>query len=265
MSPERQRVVELLKGEFELRQKRNTSYSLRAFARDLKTSPAILSMVFTGKRPVTLEKAVVWADSLRLSANTRQNLLQAVSVEQGLRADPVRRRARSLDEKLAYRELAADEFALISDWWHLGLLNLTKLKNFRTDIDWMAERLGISAEECTQAVERLERLGLLERTKNGLKRTARPLQTKSEVPSEAIRNFHRQNIKRAMNALDELPLAERDVSSIMVTGDRDRMEEAKRRIQLFRKELAAFMAEGAEGDEVYSLNIQLFPQTRKKS
>jgi hypothetical protein len=49
----------------------------------------------------------------------------------------------------------------------------------------------------------------------------------------------------------------------MVTTSQEKMEEAKRRIRLFRKELAAFLEEG-EGTEVYSLNIQLFPQTREE-
>lgn len=264
MTPERQRVVTLLKAEIERRQERNAAYSLRALARDAGLSPAVLSLVMNGKRALTLEKAMAIADKLKLTADIRQALFQAVSEDHDIRVDPTKRRTRAMEDKMAYMQLRMDQFTVIGDWWHFALLNLAKLRGFRSDVSWMAEKLAIDPSVCGEALERLRRLGLMELKNGEWKRTARPLETPTDIPSQAIRNFHRQTIARAVESMEESPLDERDITSIMLVTDKAKLEEAKRRIRLFRKELAEFLdAEG--GDEVYSLNIQLFPQTRRKA
>lgn len=264
MTPERALVVDLLKTEMVQRQQRNTAYSLRAFARDLGTSAAVLSMVLQGKRSVTSEKAIAWADRLKFPSEKRQQLLKAVTEDLNGRLDPTIRRTRAMEEKMAYMQLQMDQFAIISDWWHFGLMNLVKLKNFQSDLAWMSERLGIKEADCSEALDRLQRMGLMECANGKWTRTARPLETPTDLPSEAIRSFHRQNIRRALSSIDDVSIEERDITSIMITTDKAKLVEAKKRIRLFRKELAAFLGE-SEGDEVYSLNIQLFPQTGRKS
>ena len=262
MTPERNEVVGILKTEMILRQQRNPSYSLRAFARDLATSPAALSLVLQGKRAVTTEKAIAWADSLKLTTDKRQTLLSAVTRDLEVRLDPIARKTRSLEERMVYMRLKHDEFAPISDWWHFGLMNLVKLKNFENDIKWMSSKLGITSEQCTEALERLARLKLMEQVAGQWVRTSRSIETSSDLPSEAIKSFHRQNIRRALKTIDEVEVQDRDISSIIVATNKEKLAEAKKRIRLFRKELAEYLSSD-DGDEVYSLNIQLFPQTVK--
>ena len=252
----------LLKAEIELRQQRNSAYSLRAFARDLGTSPAVMSLILQGKRAVTAEKAVVWADQLKMSGDKRAILLSAIAADLEVRTDPTQRRTRAMEEKMDYVKLQVDQFSLVSDWWHFGLMNLVKLKDFQSDSQWMATRLGIGLDVCLEALERLERLGLMSKESGIWTRTSRPVETPTDLPSEAIRSFHRQNIRRALSSIDEVEVSERDITSIMVATSQERLEEAKKRIRLFRKELAAYLEEG-EAEVVYSLNVQLFPQTNR--
>lgn len=265
MTPERNEVVSFLKNEIFLRQQRNSSYSLRAFARDLETSPAVMSLVLQGKRAVTKEKAIAWADSMKFSLEQKNKFLAAVTLDHEARIDPIQRRTRAIEEKMAYMQLKHDEFALISDWWHFGIMNLPKLKDYVSDSTWMAKKLGISTEQCSEALLRLERLGLMEKKDGDWRRTLNSVEVASDLPSEAIRSFHRQNIRRALSSVDEVDIEARDISSIMVTCDKSKLVEAKKRIRLFRKELAAFLGSEPKGEEVYSLNIQLFPQTKQKA
>lgn len=262
MTPERQRVVDLLRAEIDLRQRKNPAYSLRAFARDLETPAAVMSLVLQGKRPLTAEKALQWSELLKLSGAKKSELLAAVSREVGVRLDPVHRKTRAIEEKMDYFKLQMDQFALLSDWWHFGLMNLVKLKDCPQSPPEMARRLGIRTEDCIEALERLERLGLMSKSADRWVRTERPVETPTDIPSEAIRSFHRQNIRRALDSIEKHAVEDRDVTSIMVATSKDRLEEAKRRIRLFRKELAAFLEE-AEPEVIYSLNVQLFPQSEE--
>ena len=59
--------IEYLKSELERRLGQNSSYSLRAFARDLQISPGNLSEIVKGKRPLSKKNAQKIAGSLGLN------------------------------------------------------------------------------------------------------------------------------------------------------------------------------------------------------
>ncbi len=49
--------------------------------------------------------------------------------------------------------LNQDQFHLISDWWYFGLLNLIKMRGFKSHFGWMAKRLGLSVQIVRDAWE----------------------------------------------------------------------------------------------------------------
>ncbi len=256
------KIITIVKNEWDKRKERNASYSLRALARDLGTSPTSLSLFFKGNRPLTLDNALDWASKLSLDTDTRKSFLEAITLENHLRLDPTEKQAKKLEDKLQYVQLKLDQFAIISDWHHLGILNLSLLSRFKSNKKWISKELGISLKQCNEAIDRLVRLGLMEEVDGNFVRTVQNLETPSDIPSLAIRNFHRQNINRALDSIDETDIEERDITSIMMPLDKEKLEEAKKRIRNFRKELSSFLKDGSKGERVYSLNIQLFPQDR---
>ena len=64
----------------------------------------------------------------------------------------------NLDE---VQQLARDAASLLSDWSHLGILELIHLEEFNPDTRWIARVLGLTPDEVNVAVTRLVRLGLL--------------------------------------------------------------------------------------------------------
>jgi hypothetical protein len=64
----------------------------------------------------------------------------------------------NLDE---VQQLARDAASLLSDWSHLGILELIHLEEFKPDTRWIARVLGLTPDEVNVAVTRLVRLGLL--------------------------------------------------------------------------------------------------------
>jgi uncharacterized protein (TIGR02147 family) len=126
----------------------------------------------------------------------------------------------------------------------------------------MAERLGLSATEVRAAVERLIRLGLLTRRGGKLVSSGR-CTTTQDVPSAALKRFHRQGLERAIDALEGVEIEDRDITSITMAVDHRKVPAAKAQIRKFRRQLAKSLESG-ERDEVYQLSIQLVPITRKK-
>ena len=70
--------------------------------------------------------------------------------------------------------------------------------------------------------------------------------------------------RSAIAALEYSPVEERDVSSVTMAIDVQRIPLAKEAIRAFRRRLMRLLEAGSP-DEVYNLNIQLVPVTRKKS
>lgn len=62
-------------------------------------------------------------------------------------------------EDSTYKLISQDIFATIADWYHLAILDLSLMKDFKSSPSWISARLGISVLEAKIAVDRLVRLG----------------------------------------------------------------------------------------------------------
>lgn len=241
-----------LQHELEKRRQKNAAYSLRAFSRTLKISPAALSRILTGKRPITLKLAVRVADSFGLSQWERQRFLAPLAGDRS-----------NVDDR-QFTALPEDEFALIADWHHYAILSLGQLKTCRFDPSWVARQLGITEKIAAEALERLLRLGIIVREGVRYRQVGQPLMTKRDVPSSAVRQHHRQLLKKATDAVDSVEVEDRDLSAITFPVDPERLSEAKEMIQEFRRRLAKVMGDGAKS-QVYALSIALFPLSRARA
>ncbi|EQC45545.1 TIGR02147 family protein [Bacteriovorax sp. Seq25_V] len=255
------RHIAILKDELFERKKRNHLYSLRSFAKSLDISADSFSRILNNKRPLTLDRALSWKDKLNLMDDTYVDFIESVKNYQYQRLDETHKKARQLTERYDYHLLQLDQFELISNWYHIVILNLTELSEFESSPEWIAKKLGIDVDDTIDAINRLKRLGLLVEDNGKILRTLQRIETPTDTPSQAIRKYHQDNIERALYSLNNDIVELRDISSITMPLDPANLEEAKKRIKIFRKEMSEFLQTGS-GQQVYSLNVQLFPQTR---
>jgi uncharacterized protein (TIGR02147 family) len=110
-------------------------------------------------------------------------------------------------------------------------------------------------------VERLVRLELLEFKNGKYKRTPNALKTSDGFASRALRLSHEQSLRQAIDALAEVSLESRDITSITMAIDPRKIEGAKKLIRDFRRKISEYL-EAGEATEVYNLNIQLVPVTK---
>lgn len=69
MSTQNQKPEEWIKEIYLARKERNASYSMRAFARDLKVSQAYISLLWNGKRPLSKKAAMRMLENLKMPAD----------------------------------------------------------------------------------------------------------------------------------------------------------------------------------------------------
>lgn len=126
------------------------------------------------------------------------------------------------------------------------------------DARGLALRLGIAETEVSEALKRLLRLELIDTSSGLLKRTCAPITTSRDRASASLRRHHKQMLERAAQSLDDVPVELRDIGSITMAIDVNKIAEAKERINEFKTDMSRLM-EQANPNAVYNLGIQLFP------
>jgi uncharacterized protein (TIGR02147 family) len=134
---------------------------LRSFARDLGFSPARLSDVLRGRYGLSLAAAQTVASRLGMNSKERQHFCDLVESKHARSKANREAAQRRLDSAQTYQQLTMDTFAVIADWYHYAILELTLLKNFQSDVKWIAHQLGINSIVVSAAIERLKRLDLI--------------------------------------------------------------------------------------------------------
>ena len=256
-----------LKDELGLRALANPQYSLRAFARDLQISPQVLSSVLNGKKNISSEVAIKIADKLKLSEVNRSYFHDLVELSQaksqGLR-EVIKYRLGCYEQNVTYRTIQEDIFKIIADWFHTAILELTMTDGFQNDPRWISERLGISPQDARLAVDRLLSLELLEVTSKSYKKTDINFATRNDISSAALRQCNRQILEKAIIALEEQSVEQRDFGTMVMAIDPKKIPEAKKRIRKFRKDLSHFLETG-ERKEIYAIGTQLFSLSKLQS
>lgn len=254
----------VLRNELEARLGRLPRYSLRAFAKDLGLAPSRLSEILSGKQGLSRARAQSVGERLGLALAERELFCDLVESEHargqvGRELARLRLEKQKLDQ--SYKTLELDAFAAVSDWYHFALHQMTGLAGFKSDIKWIAKRLEISTLQVTEALERLERLGLIKREKGRITRAQEFIATPEGIPSAAIRKFHRQILERALVALESQPVEERNFSVMITPIDKKKLKDAQRWVKSFRRRFAGRVSENGMPTDVYCLAVQLFNLT----
>lgn len=252
---------EILRERLAGRQGRNPSYSLRAYARDLGISPSRLSEILSGDHALSAAKAEGVAAHLGLSTDEQAHFVDLVAIESSpsssVKAD-AKKRVDARRSSAEASEVSADQFALVSRWWHFAMLELFKTKEFKPTPTWIAGRLGIAKDEARAAMARLLRLGFLRRSGKSISVSKPKTRTPYAVHSEAIRSYHHELVKRADQAIELQGFDERDTSSVVLAVDGTRIAEARERIAKFRREFAEDFAVQKNASSVYCLAVHYF-------
>lgn len=226
-------------------------------------SPGRLSEVMNGRRSLTRQTAEKIADRLDYDPKRRESFLRIVDRTNEVRSSSSATNPAPLKgiQPPKYDQIGIDSFHVVADWYHFAILSLMELRDFDPSPKWISHRLGITITQCEQAIERLKRTGLIEVKSSGrLHSTGRNIETPTDFASSALKRSHRQTLEQAIQSLYDVPVEDRDITSMTMAISRKRLPEAKKLIREFRKKLAAFLEEG-KADEVYNLNVQLVPVT----
>lgn len=243
---------QLLQSELQRRCERNPRYSLRALAASLGMSHTVLSLVLSGKRPLSKKACVTVAKALNLDPAETAALIAS--------RKPDNKAAQAVLSNPELIEL--DKFAVISEWYHFGILSLLEVEDCKFDSRWIGKRLGISAAQARLAMERLKRLNMIAETDGVWKQTAKSFKIADHLSTPATRKFQKQIIQKSIESLENETLDERDHTSITLAMDPSLVPYAREQIRNFRRQLCHNLEKAGKPKMVYTISVQLFPMSK---
>ena len=172
----------------------------------------------------------------------------------------------SIAEAHKAKILEGDAFRYFESWKHQVLRELAPAMPGAKPLALAhACRPDITAAEVTKALNFLVKAGLLKKDEEG-----RYMQTDKyvttgpmDVTPVAVRGLHRQMGEIALDAIEGVSQDKRHFSGLTLGITQDAYGEIVRKIAEFRKELVAIATRDSATDEVYRLNVQFFPMTKK--
>ena len=121
----------------------------------------------------------------------------------------------------------------------------------------------VSAAEVQRSLNFLMKAGLLKKAgDNAFELAETSIRGTPDATRLALRGMHREMSKLATPAID-LPVEERHFSGVTMGLSRESFNKIENVLDECRRKIVAIAAEDKDIDQVYRLNLQLFPLTRK--
>ncbi len=249
---------------------KNPKASVRSFARQLKMPAGTISLVLLGKRKVSYKLAIKLSNALSFDP------IELSRVEKSFKKSPhsPSGKTASADSPVSAHEkfkpenlrLSADQFQVVKDWHHFAILNLILTDDFQESNEWIAGRLNLKVDQVAASLERMERLGLTVRSKEGrLKRKHLQLRTTDEVQSLSLQYSHYQSLDLAKEALEKLEVSERDFTWLTLPVDFTRLSEMKMKVREFQDQFIKEFGQEKGANEVARMCVQIFPLSNPRA
>ena len=247
-------LAALLRDRFRAAIRRNPRFSLRSFARQLGVDHSTISQVLRGKRRLSARDAIAAGKRLGLTAETIR-LYNQVSRK-------TRKPVKPLAE-IRSVQVDLDTFQFLSSWHHSAILELLQVAGFTPDSRWLARTLGVSVEEVNVALQRLMRLGLLEMaTADRWLDKSGDSEFQTQQLTETASNRVSEEVHRlAIDALKRVPIRCRIQDHMIIALHSAQLSRLKILTGEFISELRSLAAESASKDDVFQVEVSVFPIT----
>lgn len=231
-------LITHLKTELYQRQRKNSSYSLRSFARDLGVSKTTISSILNQTRTPSRSTLIRIIDSLPHLAEHIEKHLTNFHI---------------------MRRISPFSFDPISDWYYLAIFHLADFPDNQASPKWISQKLNISLDLARQSLRKLIELNYIQVSlEDQMIRTSKPIKITAPLGSDGVKKHHKQKLTQAMKAIDTLSPTQREYVSLTIPTDSKQLKEMKEMISDFIGELQVRFGNETP-NEIYNISVQLFP------
>ena len=250
---------------FDRARKTNPAFSLRSLAKKINVPAGNLSQFLSGQRKFSATTVESIARQITESPEERKDLLEEIN---RLHVDSKKKAsAKKTSSDYDYSALSEDEFAALDEWYYYAIRTVLSLAHPKYEVEWLAEKLNISAQKADKALKLLFKLNLIALSPDGkIVRTRKHLKTPDSIKKSskihAVKTkIHQQHIEHALYSLGAHDPSKRDITWVNIPANSAKLDLAREIIRKCQDDLLALL-EDESPDETYRLTIQLCPMGR---
>lgn len=236
-----------LNQQFQVLKERNPRFSMRSFAKRLGLSIATLSEVMSGKATLSERRAIEVMEKIGLTPELENQLLMM------LKQIP-KHQAEDLNPEL-YKDISS---------WQARSLLFSCHESVSKSEKILEQELGIAESEFKEALSFLLAQGFLLRNSQGdLVRPKRIFKTTDGAPNEDLKKMHRENLKFAEYALDNLSVEQRDFTFVNLSILPKDLEKIRAEIRQLHARILTLHQDSAEAVP-FQVAVQAYPIRQRK-
>ncbi|MCX6118591.1 MAG: TIGR02147 family protein [Proteobacteria bacterium] len=228
-----------------------------------RVSPALVTLIVSGERKLTLDRCDEFAKLLDLTHQERQFLKDWVSRHEaiGLSDSDHDNEAKEASKVQSLRRNVSSK-SLLEDWLNVYVKDAFQIRSIRDNPKLIYSYLGLIASQkrIDASIAFLLRHGFLRRTLEGQLIEETPLHSVDEkMPSQKVKQFHKATLKIAASAIDQFPTTKRYANALIVPLTPKRYRELQEKIERFAEDLQVFAENSNEGEALYQFILHLSP------
>ena len=135
------------------------------------------------------------------------------------------------------------------------------VENFKNDLSWIANKIGIFQHEASSLIKRLIKLDIVRKKQDKVEINYNYVQT--DVSTTATRAFHQATLKYTLNSIEAIPTHERDLYTSMFAIDQTDFDSIQKDIREFHEQMYKKYAQKKTANRVYAIQNQLMPYTSR--
>jgi uncharacterized protein (TIGR02147 family) len=252
-------------------QQKTTSrgFSLRSFAQKAGVAASLLNDILSKRQNLTIQAMHKYAIAIELGAKEIAYFEALVGFNN---ATTNQEKNRFFGEMVHLRGRSAvkfidhQQYEYFSEWYHAVVRELVTHGRMGCDADKISQCINpvVSSAKVKKSIALLQELGLIYEADGVWHASDKVLSSEYQIQSVALKNYHIGMLERAAESLDKHTSDEREFQGLTLSVSKATFEQMKNRIRSLSDELLAMaVLEKNESDEVYQINLQMFPLTKK--
>jgi hypothetical protein, TIGR02147 len=239
------------------------------------SSPSFQKLVMDGKKNLTMESILKISTALRLNRKAKEYFKVLVFFNQGKTVEDKKHFLKKIDsfrKKNKPEKIQPKEYDYLQDWYHCVIREMVDFPDFREDVAYIHKKLfyAIKPEAIRKSIDFLVETGFLIRDEKGkLIKKDKTLATgdihDQEILGTIARNHHLSMIDLARSAVSNLSKEQRSVSNTTLGLSASAYAAVLKRIEQLRLEILEIAGADRTADQVFQLNVNLFPLTKRNT
>lgn len=253
---------------YRVRKESEKSFSYRYIQQQVGIDPGFLRKVFHGDRELSPKFVEPFIELLKLKRKEAQYFRAMVNYGRSKDKDI---KEGYLKTMLQYHsvhcdKIEKDQFEYFQKWYYAVIREILTWYNFKDDYKSLASVVypSISLKQVKDAIAILKRLEFISPNSKGYyKPTSRFITTGNEWISSSVREFQKQTLSLAMEAIDKLPKEERDISTVTLTISQEGFRKVKAHIAECTNKILETVQQDTGVNQTFNLNFSIFPVSEK--